>query len=101
MTQNLLSSMQGFVSYGYNTHRGHIFKTSMRYYGLGPTISLDLTYGGQQNIYPIYVYNPDKHAIELPEAPSRRRFYSVGLNIQLPLMFQRGYHTRYRSTAVA
>ena len=95
MTQNLLSSMQGFVSYGYNTHRGHIFKTSMRYYGLGPTISLDLTYGGQQNIYPIYVYNPDKHAIELPEAPSRRRFYSVGLNIQLPLMFQRGYHTRY------
>ena len=95
MTQNLLSSMQGFLSYGYSNHAGHIFKTSLRYYGLGPTISFNATYGGRQNIYPIYTYNPEKHEIELPEAPSRGKFYSLGLNIQFPFLFQRGYHTRY------
>lgn len=95
MTQNLLSSMQGFFSYGYSGKRGHIVKGALRYYGLGPTISLDATYGGHQNIYPIYTYNPDKHEIELPEAPHRGKYYSLGLNLSFPLMFQRGYHTRY------
>ena len=95
MTQNLLSSMQGFVSYGYSNSTSHIFKGSLRYYGLGPTISLNATYGGRQNIYPIYVYNPEKHEIEFPEASSQGRFYSVGVNVQFPFLFQRGYHTRY------
>ena len=95
MTQNLLSSMQGFFSYGYNNTTGHIFKTSLRYYGLGPTISFDASYGGRQNIYPIYVYNPEKHEIELPEPSSQGKFYSLGLNVQFPFLFQRGYHSRY------
>ena len=95
MTQNLLSSMQGFFSYGYSGKQGSIWKGSLRYYGLGPTISLNATYGGRQNIYPIYVYNPEKREIELPEAPTRGKFYSIGLNTQFPLLFQRGYHTRY------
>ncbi len=95
MTQNLLSSMQGFLSYGYSGKSGHIFKGALRYYGLGPVISLNATYGGRQNIYPIYTYNPDKHEIEFPKPPARGKFYSVGVNLSLPLMFQRGYHTRY------
>ena len=95
MTQNLLSSMQGFMSYGYSRHTSHLLKAAFRYYGLGPTISLSATYGGKQNIYPIYVYNPEEHKIELPEASSRGKFYAIGLNVQFPLMFQRGYHTRY------
>ena len=95
MTQNLLSSLQGFFSYGYSQSAGHFFKTSLRYYGLGPTISLNATYGGRQNIYPIYTYNPEKHEIELPETPSRGKFYAIGLDVQFPLLFQRGYHTRY------
>lgn len=95
MTQNLLSSLQGFFTYGYSFDEGHLFKTSLRYYGLGPTISLNATYGGRQNIYPIYVYNPEKHSIEFPIAPMRGKYYSVGLNISFPLLFQRGYHTRY------
>ena len=95
MTQNLLSSLQGFFSYGYSPSAGNILKTSLRYYGLGPTISFNATYGGRQNIYPIYTYNPEKHEIELPEEPTRGKFYAVGLNVQFPLLFQRGYHTRY------
>ncbi len=95
MTQNLLSSMQGFFSYGYSGHTGHLLKGALRYSGLGPTISITGTYGGRQNIYPIYVYNPETHKIELPEAPSRGKFYSFGVDVQFPLLFQRGYHTRY------
>ena len=95
MTQNLLSSMQGFLSYGYSQRSSHLIKAAFRYYGLGPTISLSTTYGGNQNIYPIYVYNPMTHKIELPEATSRGKFYAIGLDIQFPLLFQRGYHTRY------
>ena len=94
MTQNLLSSMQGFFSYGYSGKSGHMVKGSLRYYGLGPIISLDAAYGGHQNIYPVYTYNPDKHEIELPEAPARDKFYTVGINFTLPLLFQRGYHNR-------
>ena len=95
MTQNLLSSMQGFLTYGYSGDKGHIVKGALRYYGLGPTISLNAIYGGHQNIYPIYTYNPEKHKIEFPEPPHQGKFYSVGLNLSFPLMFQRGYHTRY------
>ena len=95
MTQNLLSSMQGFFSYGYSQSSGSIWKGELRYYGLGPTISLNATYGGRQNLYPIYTYDPEKHEILLPEAPHRGKYYSFGLNVSLPLMFQRGYHTRY------
>lgn len=95
MTQNLLSSMQGFFSYGYNRHNGSIWKGELRYYGLGPTISVNATYGGHQNIYPIYTYDPEKHEINLPEAPHTGKYYSFGVNISLPLMFERGYHTRY------
>ena len=95
MTQNLLSSMQGFVSYGYSGKSGHILQGSLRYYGLGPIISLNATYGGRQNIYPIYAYNPDEHKIEFPVPPERGKYYSVGLGVSVPLLFQRGHHTRY------
>ena len=95
MTQNLLSSMQGFFSYGYSHRQGSILRAKLRYYGLGPTISLNATYGGHQKMYPVYVYNPDTHKIEFPMPASLGKYYSVGVDVQLPLMFQRGYHTRY------
>lgn len=94
MTQNLLSSMQGFFSYGYNASQGSIWKGTLRYYGLGPTISLNATYGGSQNIYPIYIYNTDSHKFEFPISPKQGKYYSVGVDITFPLLFQRGYHTR-------
>ncbi|MBO7195015.1 MAG: hypothetical protein J6V27_03150 [Alistipes sp.] len=94
MTQNLLSSMQGFFSYGYGSKSGHIFKGALRYYGLGPIISINATYGGHQNIYPVYTYNPNTHEFEFPEPPSRDKFYAVGASLTLPLLLHNGYHTR-------
>ncbi|MBR4995773.1 MAG: hypothetical protein IKY82_06900 [Alistipes sp.] len=94
MTQNLLSSMQGFFTYGYNAQEGNIWKGTLRYYGLGPTISVNATYGGRQNIYPIYVYNSETHRFDFPLPPKRGKYYSVGVDFTVPLMFQNGYHTQ-------
>lgn len=95
MTQNLLSSAQGFFTYGWNRAQGSVWKGSMRYYGLGPTISIDATYGGHQNIYPVYVYNSQTHTIEFPVPPEQGRYYSVGADISLPFMIDCGHHIRY------
>ena len=95
MTQNLLSSAQGFFTYGWNSEQGSVWKGSMRYYGLGPTISIEATYGGHQNIYPVYVYNSQTHSIEFPVPPEQGRYYSFGADISFPLMFDCGHHIRY------
>lgn len=95
MSQNLLSSMQGFLNYGYSRRQGHIINSTLRYYGLGPTISFNASYGGSQHMYPIYTYNPQTHKIEFPDVPSVGCYYSVGFDVKFPMMFQRGYHTRY------
>lgn len=101
MTQNLLSTMQGFFTYGWSRGDGSVWKGSLRYHGLGPTISVNATYGGRQNIYPIYTYNPETHAIEFPAAPARGKYYSVGASVSVPVMFQRGYHTRYLTASAS
>lgn len=95
MTQNLLSSAQGFFTYGWNSEQGSVWKGSMRYYGLGPTISIEATYGGHQNIYPVYIYNSQTHSIEFPVPPEQGRYYSFGADISFPLMFDCGHHIRY------
>ncbi len=101
MTQNLLSTAQGFFTYGWSDGAGSVWKGSVRYCGLGPTLTLNATYGGRQNIYPVYTYNPGTHAVELPEAPERGKYYSVGASLAFPLMFQRGYHTRHLTASAA
>ncbi len=101
MTQNLLSTMQGFFTYGWSGGDGSVWRGSLRYHGLGPTLSVNATYGGRQNIYPVYAYNPETHAIEFPEAPERGKYYSVGASVSFPLMFQRGYHTRYLTASAS
>lgn len=95
MTQNLLSSMEGFFTYGHSGRNGNIWKASLRYLGLGPILKFDVTYGGSQNIYRVYTYNPETHKPEFPEEPTIGKYYSVGLSASLPLLFERGYHTRY------
>lgn len=101
MTQNLLSTAQGFFTYGWSDGEGSVWRGMMRYYGLGPTIEVSATYGGHQRIYPIYTYNPTTHAIEFPTAPERGKYYSVGASLSFPVMFQRGYHTRYLTASAS
>ena len=119
MTQNLLSTANGFARWGWNAKEGHIFSGSFRYYGFGLNLSINATYGGTQQLYSAYTYLYDplseKYRLVLPggkeeyvtnpitgkkelvlnEEPSLGKYYNIGLGASLPLYFQAGYHTRY------
>ena len=119
MSQNLLSTADGFASWGWNAKEGHIFKGSFRYYGLGLNLSIHATYGGTQQLYSAYTYlydpikqdyvlilpgekaeyitNPitGKQELVINEVPKQGKYYNVGVAASLPLYFQAGYHTRY------
>ena len=119
MSQNILSTADGFLTWGWNSREGHVFKGSFRYYGLGVNLSINATYGGTQQLYSAYTYlydpisgryqavlpggkeeyitNPitGKQELVLNEEPELGKYYNIGLMASLPLYFQAGYHTRY------
>ncbi len=119
MSQNILSTADGFLTWGWNGREGHIFKGAFRYHGLGVNLSINATYGGTQQLYSAYtfLYNPitkgyqtvlpggkeeyvrnpitGKQELVLNEVPELGHYYNIGLMASLPLYFQAGYHTRY------
>ena len=119
MSQNILSTADGYLTWGWNAREGSVFKGSFRYYGLGVNLSIDATYGGTQQLYSAYtyLYNPiteryqtilpggkeeyitnpitGKEEMVLNEVPKLGKYYNVGVMASLPLYFQSGYHTRY------
>ena len=119
MSQNILSTASGYLTWGWNVREGSVFKGSFRYYGLGVNLSINATYGGSQQLYSAYtyLYNPlsgryeavlpggkeeyytnpytGEKELVLNEVPDLGKYYNVGLMASLPLYFQAGYHTRY------
>ena len=117
MSQNLLSTADGFLTWGWNAREGHVFKGAFRYYGLGVNLSINATYGGSQQLYSAYtyLYNPISGRYEpvlpggkdecvknpitgkdeqvLNEVPKLGHYYNVGVMASLPLYFQAGYST--------
>ena len=118
MSQNILSTASGYLTWGWNGREGHVFKGAFRYYGLGVNLSITATYGGTQQLYSAYtyLYNPlsgnyeavlpggkeeyvknpitGKDELVLNEQPKLGRYYNIGAMASLPLYFQAGYHTR-------
>ena len=118
MSQNILSTASGFLTWGWNAKEGHIVKGAFRYYGLGINLSINATYGGTQQLYSAYtyLYNPFKKSYDavlggreeyvknpitgkdeqvLNSIPDLGKYYNIGAMASLPLYFQSGYHTRY------
>ncbi len=119
MSQNILSTASGYLTWGWNAKEGNVFKGAFRYYGLGVNLSINATYGGTQQLYSAYtfLYNPmsgryeavlpggkeeyiinpitGKEEMILNEVPELGKYYNVGMMASLPLYFQAGYHTRY------
>lgn len=93
MTQNLLSTLEGFATWGWNRDEGSVFKGTLRYKGLGVNLWVNGTYGGQQQVYKVAVYNPNSGKLEYLQEPEIGRYYSVGVGATLPILMQRGYHT--------
>ena len=118
MSQNILSTADGFFTWGWNTQEGSVYKGAFRYYGLGVNLSINATYGGSQQLYSAYtyLYNPlikgyqavlpggkeeyvtnpvtGEEELVLNEVPELGKYYNVGLMASLPLYFQAGYHSR-------
>lgn len=101
MSQNILSTMEGFVTWGWNRDEGSVFRGKLRYNGLGVNLWVQGVYGGRQQIYRVAAYNPEKSKIEYSPMPSRGRYYSVGAGATLPLLFDKGSHTQRLTLSAA
>ena len=105
MSQNLLSTAEGFLSWGWNREEGSVFKGAFNYYGLGLNMTISATYGGTQKMYSAYTYVfnkvTGKPELVLPKTPKLDKYYNVSLGLSLPIYLQAGYHTRYLSISAA
>lgn len=101
LSQNLLSNSQMFLTYGWNRAEGSVVKGTWRYYGLGVNLSLNAAYGGHQRVYGVAMYDHEAEKFVVPAAGSTGRYWSVSASAALPLVFQRGYHTRALSLSAS
>ncbi len=92
MSQNLLSSMTTYASYGWNRKTGSQVTLGIDYSGLGPHINLQTHYGGGRQI----VYSPGT----VTETPKLKRFYDLSLQIYQPINLSSGYRLRYLTPSV-
>ena len=99
MSQSLLSSAEGFLTWGWNKEEGSFYKGTLRYYGLGLNIGISASYGGRQRMYYAYSYQKNettgRYDLVFPERPRLSKYYNIQTSLSLPLYFQSGYHTRY------
>ncbi len=97
MSQSILSTMEGFLTWGWNRHEGSFYKAAIRYYGLGVNLGVSASYGGTQRLYTAYTYqpNPETGKMELvfPEEPKLGKYYNIQASALLPLYMQSGYLT--------
>ena len=96
LSQNLLSTMQAYASYGWSVDEGSMVMTGLRYNGLGVRLSADFKYGGAQQVYSVAVADKDENIEEQP-LPPLDRYWSLGAGVSLPLLFDCGYHVRQLS----
>ena len=85
MSQDLLSSTDAYLSYGYSG-KGHRIRGKVNYYGLAPKISVEFDYGGGlQQLYGIKRSEAD--------IPLKNRF-SIKADVTLPMTLSSGSHFR-------
>ncbi len=85
VSQNLLSSCESFLSYGWDHYEGSVVKGGMNYNGLGVNLSLSASYGGGDQV--AYLIGSDYQG-------RLKRYADLSLSASLPLYFSRGYHNR-------
>lgn len=83
LSQNLLSNTEAFAFYGWNRDEGSLVKAGLRYDGWGVRLGFSASYGGNRIVYGLGAH-----------APETAKYHSFDVSASLPLLFQRGYHTR-------
>ncbi len=85
LSQNKLSSSEGFLSYGYDFDQGSLVNGAIYYTGWGVNLGFGVSYGGDRQIYNFGAQQPEY---------SMSKYLSFSASASLPLYFQRGYWTR-------
>ncbi len=85
VSQNLLSSCEGYLAYGWDHYEGSILQGGASYNGLGVVLDVAATYGGEQMQYLI------------SDIENLDRYNDFTVSASLPLALYRGYHTRVLS----
>ena len=101
LSQNILSNTEAFAYYGWNQDEGSMVKVGARYNGWGVRLEVDAMYGGDQQFYALVNENPSTHQLESQQMPRPETYWSVTTSATLPLLLQRGYHTRQLSLSAA
>ena len=93
LSQNLLSTMQSYASYGWNRREGSLVMAGLRYNGLGVRLSADFKYGGAQSVYAVALADSEGN-VSMQPAPPPAHNWSLSASASLPLIFDGGYHVR-------
>ncbi len=89
VSQNLLSSCESYLSYGWDQAQGSVVTAGANYNGLGVTFDVSATYGGDQNLYMISSISGEL-----------KTHSAVSVVASLPLFYNRGYHNHSLSSYV-
>ncbi len=93
-SQNLLSSVTAYATYGWRRDRGSMIRGAINYRALGPHIELQGQYGGAMQ--PVY-----KSSDEVADPTQKLRKYAmVGARLSLPMQLSSGHHLRYLTPMV-
>lgn len=92
MSQDLLSSCSGFVSYGYSKRGGSRLRWQAQYSGLGPEIGFSGQWGGGKA--PLYEIDT---ALRRPAA---KHYLDLSAYVSMPLLLSSGYHIRRLTPSV-
>ncbi len=84
LSQNLLSSADGYASYGYNSLEGSMFSAGLKYDGLGVALEAGVSYGGNQVVYDPFGFGTTR----------QQEYYSVSAKASLPMVLSNGYLTQ-------
>ena len=95
ISQNLLSSVTSYFSYGWNHNRGSMIRGGIDFRALGPHIELRGQYGGMPQPF----YKPSSDEIAEPANPLKP-YFSIATRISLPMQLSSGYHLRYLTPLV-
>lgn len=94
LSQNLLSNTEAFAFYGWNRDEGSLVKAGLRYDGWGVRLGFSASYGGDRLVYSLASNDPETGELHRQPLPKPKKHYAFEASAVLPLLFQRGYHTR-------
>jgi hypothetical protein len=100
MSQNLLSDMTSWLSYGWNHLAGSSLKGGLTYTGLGPHIDVGFTWGGSDQAFYVIDNNFPSQGLMLKQGIDLDKYFSINTRISLPLVLGSAHTHRELTPAV-